>query len=275
MIKQKTKKTIYWFIVIFQGVSIIVTIINLIYCFITKNTYLFFCSNVALFIPQYYISYGGGIWNTIPLILFIANTAVLYYKSSVIILGVKKTRGFYVALNGFWLILCNMSYLMFFTFNTATGMSIPPYFSFANIYIWIVFIFIYVFVIYSKNNIFTNMGLNMLVNTYKDVRKYTYANSLISFFTIILAFWMHYFSDMPLSNPMGTNMIFLDYILYPIFWVINISLFIVNIIFYYNVKKKSDELLPYKHFFLRINLNQILSFMLSVISFHLTAFVLF
>lgn len=274
MIKLNKQNILYWFTVVFQGVSIIVTTINLIYCFITKNTVSFLFSNVALLIPQYYISYGDGIWNIIPLLLFIAITVLLYFKSSMIILGIKNQKKFYISINGLWLIFCNVSYLIFFTFNTATT-GVPPYCSFVNIYIWIAFIFIYIFVIYKKNSIFKNMELNMSVKTYKDVKKYTYANSFIAFFTILLAFWMHYFSDMPLSNPTDNNMIFLDYMLYPIFWLINIILFIVNIIFYYTVKKESNKALPLKYFFLKINLHQILSFVLSVISFHLIVFVLF
>lgn len=274
MIKPNKQNIIYWFTVVFQGVSIIITIVNLTYCFITKNTDSFLFSNVALLIPQYYISYGDGIWNIIPLLIFIAITVFLYIKSSMIILGIKNQKRIYITINGFWLILCNISYLTFFTFNTAV-VGIPPYCSFVNIYTWIAFIFVYIFVIYRKNNIVQNMSRNMSINTYYDIQKCTYANSFIAFFAIVLAFWMHYFSDMPLSNPTGKNMNFLDCMLYPIFWIINIMLFVINMVFYYSIKKKSTEPLPSEHFLLKINLYQVIPFILSVISFFLTAFVLF
>ncbi len=259
--------------VAFQAVSILVSAANLIYCFITASTDLFIFSNVAFFIPQYYITYGLGFWNIIPLAIFISITVFLFYKSSLILLNIKKAKNYYAALNLLWLMLCNASYLMFFAFNTAT-LSYVPYLSFANIYIWILFIYLYMFAMLKKSQFMKKTDLKNSVKTYADVKKYSYANSFIALFTVLLAFWMHYFSDMPLSNPNGTDMSFLDFMLYPVFWAINIVLFVMNILSYYNLKK-AGKTMPAKHFILKMNMYQIFSFVVSVVSFYLTAYVLF
>lgn len=259
--------------VAFQAVSILVSAANLIYCFITASTDLFIFSNVAFFIPQYYITYGLGFWNIIPLAIFISITVFLFYKSSLILLNIKKAKNYYAALNLLWLMLCNASYLMFFAFNTAT-LSYVPYLSFANIYIWILFIYLYMFAMLKKSQFMKKIDLKNSVKTYADVKKYSYANSFIALFTVLLAFWMHYFSDMPLSNPNGTDMSFLDFMLYPVFWAINIVLFVMNILSYYNLKK-AGKTMPAKHFILKMNMYQIFSFVVSVVSFYLTAYVLF
>ena len=138
--------------VAFQAVSILVSAANLIYCFITASTDLFIFSNVAFFIPQYYITYGLGFWNIIPLAIFISITVFLFCQSSLILLNIKNVKNYYASLNLLWLILCNASYLMFFAFNTAT-LSYVSYFSFANIYIWILFIYLYIFVMLKKVNL--------------------------------------------------------------------------------------------------------------------------
>lgn len=130
------------------------------------------------------------------------------------------------------------------------------------------------FAMLRKTEFMKKINLKNSVKTYGDVKKYSYANSFIALFTVLLAFWMHYFSDMPLSNPNGTDMSFLDFMLYPVFWVINIVLFGMNILSYYNLEK-NGKYLPAKHFILKMNMYQIFSFAISVVSFYLTAYVLF
>lgn len=130
------------------------------------------------------------------------------------------------------------------------------------------------FAMLKKSQFMKKTDLKNSVKTYRDVKKYSYANSFIALFTVLLAFWMHYFSDMPLSNPNGTDMSFLDFMLYPVFWAINIVLFVMNILSYYNLKK-TGMTMPAKHFILKINMYQIFSFVVSVVSFYLTAYVLF
>lgn len=107
-------------LVVCQGIQIILSIINLIYCFITGSTYLFPTSNVAWFIPQYYISNGQGLWNAIILALFIGITVFLYVKSSRLLLSNSTKINPIVAINGTWFGLCQLMYSMFFLLPSFT-----------------------------------------------------------------------------------------------------------------------------------------------------------
>lgn len=262
-------------LVVYQGIQIISSLINLIYCFISGSTYLFPTSNVAWFIPQYYISNGQGLWNAVILALFIGVTVYLYVKSSKYLLGDSVKPNQIVALNGLWLMLCLLSYIMFFGFHLAGQPGGVPYFSPANWYISMVVDFAYLILILAKYNYSDEFKNNLQVTTYKQVKRYAISNCQIAAFTLILDYWMHYFSDMPLSNPTGHDVIEIDILLSSIFIMINIVLFIITTVFYFDVKKAGKDTVPCKHFLLKICLLQIAAIIIEVAGILLAAFVLF
>lgn len=259
-------------LVVYQGIQIISSLMNLIYCFISGSTYLFPTSNVAWFIPQYYISNRQGLWNAVILALFIGITVFLYVKSSKYLLGDSVNPNQIVALNGIWLMLCVLSYMMFFCYHMIDE---PPYLSMLNLCLNIIFGFTYMLVILIKYNYSDEIKNNLQVTTYKQVKRYAISNCQISAFTLILDYWMHYFADMPLSNPTGHDVIEIDILLSSIFIMINIVLFIITTVFYFDVKKEGKDTPPCKHFLLKISLLQIAAIIIEVVGILLAAFVLF
>ena len=262
-------------LVVCQGIQIISSIINLIYCFITGSTYLFPTCNPSWFIPQYYLSNGQGLWNAIILALFIGVTVFLYVKSSKYLLGDSVKPNQIVALNGIWVMLCLLSYMMFFAFHLVGRSGDVPYWSPANWYISIAVYFTYMLVILIKYNYSDEFKNNLQVTTYKQVKRYAISNCQIAAFTLILDYWMHYFADMPLSNPNGHDVIEFDILLSSIFIMINIVLFIITTVFYFDVKKEGKDTPPCKHFLLKISLLQIAAIIIEVVGILLSAFVLF
>ena len=244
------------------------------YNFATNSFELFLLSNVAYFVPQYYILRGAGLWNIIPLCIFLFVTIVLYYSSSKYY--IKGKYNFVIPLNIFWLILCKISYLTFFSYNLSTVMINIPFFSVANMYIWVIFIYFYIFtMIYKYNDDYSKMFSSGLIPTsYKKLKKYAYSNFFISVFTVSLSLWMHYFSDMPLSNPKDVDMITIDYLLYPTFIIINITILIFSLVSYFDIKKiQSNELTNKKT--VKIFALQICGILFSITSFFIINFLCF
>lgn len=152
---KNTSKYIGYILILYQGLAIVASIINLIYDFATGKTYLFFSSYVSWFIPQYYLSNTGNIWNLLPLLLFIGTTIILFIKSAESLMLKSEKISKYPALNILWLGISQLSYMLFFCFHM-TGNN-PPYISIANIYSNLAFFFIYlifIFVRYDYSKVF-------------------------------------------------------------------------------------------------------------------------
>lgn len=80
---------------------------------------------------------------------------------------------------------------------------------------------------------------------------------------------------MPLSNPTGHDVIEIDILLSSIFIMINIVLFIITTVFYFDVKREGKDTVPCKYFLLKISLLQIAVIIVEVVGILLAAFVLF
>lgn len=128
----------------------------------------------------------------------------------------------------------------------------------------------------SKYNDYYSKIFNsaLIPTSYKKLKKYAYSNFFISVFTISLSLWMHYFADMPLSNPKDVDMITIDYLIYPIFIIINITLFIFSLISYSHIEKfQSNELTNKKT--VKIFALQICGILFSITSFFIINFLCF
>lgn len=260
-------------LVVYQGIQIISSIINLIYCFITGSTYLFLTCNPSWFIPQYYLSNGQGLWNAIILALFIGVTVFLYVKSSRLLLSNSTKINPIVAINGTWFGLCQLMYSMFFCFHLSPEYA--PYNSLFNYGLNIFFLITYLVLILCKYNYSDEFKNNLKVTTYKQVKSNALANCSIAAFVLIFDYWMHYFSDMPLSNPTGHDMFSLD-ALFLFLWVpANLICAIITVVYYFRVKKAGKDTPPCKHFLLKISLLQIAAIIIEVVGILLAAFVLF
>ena len=112
----------------------------------------------------------------------------------------------------------------------------------------IFFLITYLVLILCKYNYSDEFKNNLKVTTYKQVKSNALANCSIAAFVLIFDYWMHYFADMPLSNPNGHDVIEFDILLSSIFIMINIVLFIITTVFYFDVKKEGKDTPPCKHF---------------------------
>lgn len=275
LLSRKIKNINKYFIhilIIYQVIAIAASTINLIYDFITNKTHILFISYVSWFIPQYYLSKTGNLWNFLPLILLIGITIFLFLKSAKCLLSENTKQLKYPLLNVLWLGISQLSYMLFFCFNI-TG-TYPPYFSISNLYSNIAFFFIYMIFIIVKFDWSKIFKENLDVKSYEHIRKYAFANALTAIFVAILNLWMHYFSDTELSNPNNHSMIEMD-ILFLAFILINTAIFIITLIYYHDVKNSGNNIVPCKHFLLKLNVIQIASFLIEIVVILLNAFVFF
>ena len=274
-------KYLIYFVIIFQTAAIVVSIVNLIYDYITGETYLALISNVSWFIPQYYISQTGNLWNLIPLLLFIGITVFLFFKSSKYLLEVKDldTRSTnekavkYVAMDIMWLALIEVSYIMFFCFNMAAH-DYPPYLNFVNMWIYYIVAFMGMFILFAKFNINEIYQKNRSVTTYSKVKSYAVVNVHIALFVVVWNIWMHYFGDTKVSNPNSRSMFDMDMNILSCV-IMNVMLFFVTLYYYFHVKKLNSDTIPCKHFLLKINLLQIIAIAIESGVILLNAFVFF
>ena len=269
---ENTSKHISHALILYQFIAIIASIINLIYDLITNKTYILFMGYVSWFIPQYYLSTTGNLWNLLPLILLIGATLFLFIKSAKCLLSKSVKRLKYPVLNILWLGISQLSYMLFFCFHI-TG-NAPPYFSIANLYSNIAFFFIYIIFIIVKFDCSKIIKESLNITNYIQIKKYAFANAQIAVFGAIWNLWMHYFSDTNLSNPNKHSMIEMD-ILFSAFIIINIAILIITLIYYYDVRNSKNSTVPCKHFLLKINVLQIIAIFLEIVIILLNAFVFF
>lgn len=268
------KQKLYYFIIGYQVLSFIFTIINLIYCFISTDTTLFPFSISGFFIPQYYITYGGGLWNIIPLMILILITSLLFVKSSKEFLNPNPNSGKFIALNIFWLCFMYSYFLVFFMLHMSSNPQ-QPYTSILNLFISVVFIYIYIIAMFCKVKYYEIAKNNMKIKCYRQIKNNAISASAIAIFSFLLTLSMHYYSDMPLSNPKNHDLFSLDKYTIGVFIIISIILFVYNNISFFTLKKDSKEKLPCKHFLLKLNILQILSIILSLLFSCITVFVIF
>ena len=270
---ENTGKHISHALILYQLIAIIASIINLIYDFIANKTYIFFMSYVSWFIPQYYLSNTGNLWNLLPLILFIGTTITLFIKSTKCLLSKNVKQLKFSALNVLWLGICQLSYMLFFCFHI-TGNECP-YFSIANLYSNIAFFIIYMIFIIVKFDCSKIFKESFNITNYMQIKQYAFANAQFAIFGAIWNLWMHYFGDTSISNPEHHNIIAADMYMLFIFVIINIMLFCMIIIFYFDIKKSNSDNIPHKHFLLKMILLQIFAILLEVVIILLDAFVIF
>lgn len=273
MKKKKAIKIFCLVIVLYQAFQIVSSVINLIYCFISGSTYLFPTSNVAWFVPQYYISNGQGLWNAVILALFIGITVFLYVKSSRLLLSDSTKINPIVAINAAWFGLCQLMYSLFFCLHILPEHA--PYYSLLNYGLNAFILIVYLVIILCKYNYSDEIKNNLKVTTYKQVKGYAVGNCLIAAFALIFDYWMHYFADMPLSNPTSHDMFSLDALLLFVWVTANLICFIITVVYYFYVKKIGKDTVPCKHFLLKISLLQIAAIIIEIVGILLAAFVLF
>lgn len=268
------KQKLYYFIICYQILSFIFTIINLIYCFISTDTTLFPFSIASFFIPQYYITYGGGLWNIIPLMILILITSLLFVKSSKEFLNPHHNNGKFIALNIFWLCFMYSYFPILFMLNMPSNPK-PPYASILNLFISVVFMFIYMIAMFCKVKYYEIARNNIEIKYYRQIRNSAISASAIAVFSFLLTLSMHYYSDMALSNPKNRDLLSLDKYTIGVFIIISIILFVYNNVSFFTLKKESEEDLPCKHFLLKLNILQISSIILSLLFSCITVFVIF
>lgn len=272
LLRKQTNKYFIHILIIYQFAAIIASIINLLHDFITNKTYILFISYVSWFIPQYYLSENGNLWNLLPLVLLIGITLFLFVKSAKCLLSKNTKQLKYPLLNVLWLGISQLSYMLFFCFNIS-GTYIP-YYSTSNLFSNIAFFFIYMIFIIVKFDYSKVFKEYLDVKNYEHIKKYAFANALIAIFVAILDLWMHYFSDTKLSNPNNHSMIEMD-ILFLAFILINIAIFTITLIYYQDVRISENNIVPCNHFLLKLNIIQIASFFIELVVILLNAFVFF
>ena len=268
------KQKLYYFVIGYQILSFIVTIINLIYCFISTDTTLFPFSIAGFFVPQYYITYGGGLWNIIPLVILIFITLLLFVKSSKEFLNQQPNHGRLIALNIFWLCFMYSYFPVCFMLNMPSYPE-PPYNSILNLIISVIFTYIYMIAMFCKVKYYEIARDNIKIKYYRQIKNGAISASVIAIFSFLLTLSTHYYSDMPLSNPKNHDLLSLDKYTIGVFILISVILFVYNNVSFFTLKKEGKEKLPCKYFLLKLNVLQILSILLSLLFSCITVFVIF
>ncbi len=128
--KEKVIRLLCYILIVYQGIAIISTILNVIFELVNNENCIFFNSYVAWLVPVYYLLNGGSILNIIPLILFAVITIYLFIKSSKVLITIDSGTPKSPLMNSLWIGISQLNYTMFFCFNFTEA----PYCSLTNIY---------------------------------------------------------------------------------------------------------------------------------------------
>ena len=267
--KEKTIKYISYFLIAYQGVAIITTIVNVVFELINNCNCIFFNSYAPWFVPVYYLLNGGNIFNIIPLILFATITIFLFLKSTKALVTIDSGTPKAPLINSLWLGISLLSYMLFFCFH----FTYVPYCSLVNIYSNIIFFFAILILSLTKYDYFRQFNRNLVVRNYNQIKKYANASICIAVFGAVLNFWMHYFGDTKLTNPNNDSMIELDILMLFIFSSACIAILGLSVFYYYNIKKSIQP--PNKNFLLVTIIKQIIAIVIEIAVISINAFVIF
>lgn len=100
------KRALYYTYIAFQGVTLVLTLTNVIYCIATNSLVNFgVTSYPALFVPFLKVYEGGSIWNYLVFLLFASFSVFVYIKATQEFLNRSLRKAMFIFINLFWLIL--------------------------------------------------------------------------------------------------------------------------------------------------------------------------
>ena len=266
--KKKVTSILFAVVIVSQGMQIISSLINIIYCFITGSTSLFWFSNPSLLVPQYYLSNGYGWWNIFPLIVFFGVNVFLYIKATSWIVRKSEKMEIFVGMNMFWQGICEAFFLAFFT-PLCYG---EHYSSVPNMFINIAILYTFGIAVCLRMGYPKNYFQYFHPRNFKELQACAYSNVMISIIGLILHLWMHYFADTPLSNPNHNSLLDFD-LLYSVFLMMNVIMFVFVLVENARLKKQLNEfeMKPIT----KLVVMQLTAMLIEIIGMYLIAFVIF
>lgn len=97
------KRALYYLCIVAQGVTLAITLANVIYCFSTNSLVSFgITSYPLLFVPFYKIYNGGSLYNILAFIVFASFSVFVYVKSTKEFLDRNLRKGVFIGVNYLW-----------------------------------------------------------------------------------------------------------------------------------------------------------------------------
>lgn len=258
--KEKINKPFSLILIAFESIIILSTIINVIYCLSTLTTALFPFSMFTFIVPVFYIINGFSYFNLLVLIPFLIITLVLFTKNIKALLKPTYPNNKIIPINIIWFlsagVLSNVTFFNFYHFS-----EVEEFVSLWKLIIWLIFGAIGIIVVFSRFN-FSEKS-KAVKHKEKEIKQYTKYSCLISFFTIFISLWFHYFTFSSLSNPYHINNITIDLCLLIISLIVQIAILIVNNIdFKQNCITKGNV-----SFIVKINVIELISVAINLVYF--------
>ncbi len=106
------KRALYYLYIVAQGVTLAITLANVIYCFVTNSLVSFGVTCYPLlYVPFYKVNNGGSLWNVLAFLIFAIFSVYVYIKSAKEFLDCKLRKAVFISINFLWIIfayLCNL-----------------------------------------------------------------------------------------------------------------------------------------------------------------------
>ncbi len=260
------RKIYYTIVVALQGISLLTTIVNIIFYAVSKSFVLFPLSIYSLIQPYIRFINNGNIFDLFALILFLLISVVFYLFSSKELLDTKNTKAPFIILNILWLVISYFPILKLNSDDFTVMTAIISHSSIAILYLPVIFI-----KWSQQNKVMRNKDVpdfedplpenfQLAPKSYQQIYRTAKGPIILELGVFLVT---AYFKYMELHS---TLLCVYSYLA---------TMFFAIIIFFGTIhdcksfKKKTEQDFPYANFLKKLNIMQIISFILFAVSFAL------
>lgn len=266
------RKIFYLIVVVIQGMMILSTIINIIYCVITTNDKLFNSSIYLLYLPYSRFIKSGNYFDVLILIILLVITIAFYVLSIKEIFDDKNKKAPFLMCNGLWFIfstaitmwICiNTDFSVYFDGESYIGMAIL----YGSMYIMHLILLVLKWNKQNKNirmqktlrgDEFLPEHFQLEPTGYAQIVRTAKGSPVIATICFFLCLLICY---------LNSDLFQTIYLIYGISAAIMVVIFITTIVDFKELKVKSREEPPIKNSLAKLNKMQLISFVLFILSF--------
>ena len=257
------KKIYYGIVMGFQGYMILISVINLIFCVITGNSNQIFFGSIYLFFVPYirYIN-SGNIFEILILVLFFVFTIAVYILSLRELFNDKNLKAPFTIINVIWMLLSYASVIL--AVDSGISYNFIPYITL------ILLLIVLILIKWSEQNkamrsktipdeedpLAENFQLS--AKSYRQIARTAKGSPIIETGVFLVSIYLKYLYLQSFT--------FVTWF-YLITVVLAILIFIGTIYDCRSFKKKTGQCPPSENFLKKLNIMQIVSFILFAISF--------
>ncbi len=271
------KRFLYYIFLALEGIVLAVTLANVIYCIVTNSLVSFGVTSYhALFVPFLKVYEGGSAWNYIVFLFFAGFSVFVYIKTIQEFLDCKLRKAKFISINFLWMILA-YSCCIFLVFDMNYLELIKDYTpTVSNVLLALGWITLLV-KIYEAHDViradryddeeFLPEEAQLDAKSYKQIERTVKGMKWLAFVCFIVSLYIWY-----VKNELMLYVKLRDFI-----YIGTALIIIINFFICYGqtkkLEKKTGQPMPSEDFLKKINVLQIITFILFVASYFVLLYI--